>query len=97
MDARMVAAAWNFDAINSCYRNHMEILDRLATIKDQCSREALAGWSASEHAAWRTAVATDPLLPAELLPSGYLGRKAWRRRLATLADAARLVTIMGND
>ncbi len=66
------------------------MLDRLATIKGRCSPDNLAEWSANEHAAWRAAVNADPLLPAELLPPGYLGRKAWRQRLATHAEAARL-------
>lgn len=96
MDARMVAAAWDFEAIHSRYRNHMEILDRLATLKDRCSKDALAEWSANECAAWRSAVTADPLLPAELLPSGYIGRKAWRRRLAVLADAARIFPAISN-
>jgi len=44
-----------------------------------------------ERESWLTAVMADPLLPQRILPPGYLGQKAWRRRIEVLGRAARQV------
>jgi len=40
-----------------------------------------------ERHTWFEAISKDPLLPAPLLPPGYLGRDAWRKRVQVLAKA----------
>jgi len=94
VDARMVASAWNFDAINEGYREASAVLERLPAVVAAGERAALEEWSAAERAAWRAALDADPLLPAELLPEGYLGRKTWRRRKTVLAEAARFAAAL---
>ncbi len=69
---------------------------RLAVVGD---RDPETRWSRKWDRKWRlflfdvaeakSLLAADPLLPSELLPKGYLGRKVWRRRKAVLAEAAR--------
>ena len=46
-------------------------------------------WAAAEREAWLDAVTNDPLLPARILPSDYLGQPARRRRVEVLRDARR--------
>jgi len=43
-------------------------------------------WLAAEREAWMAALTLDPLLPEILLPSNYLGRKAWQQRQAVLRE-----------
>ncbi len=79
-DKRMVAAAWNFRAINEAYQIYLDLLKAFDDVQSNPSREALAEWSSSEYFAWRKALAMDPLLPSKLLPSGYLGKTALQKR-----------------
>ena len=44
-------------------------------------------WAAAEREAWLEAVTNDQLLPNRLLPSEYLGKSAWRRRIEVLREA----------
>ena len=89
-DRRMVVAAWDFEAINSLYSRHLDVLQQLPSGKAGDHRAALASWSEKENACWLEAVRADPLLPRSLLPRGYLGQRAWRQRQRALARAARL-------
>lgn len=78
-----VAKAWDFGRINERYAAYLEFLntseeDRKARFED---------WHAKESVLWTAAFSADPFLPAELLPVGYLGREAWRRRKETFVDA----------
>jgi phenylacetic acid degradation operon negative regulatory protein len=87
----VVACAWNFQSINARYSDYRAVLDEKPDIllPDDASATAFRAWAARERQAWLAAVTEDPLLPAELLPPGYLGRIAWKERLRVLGKAAR--------
>lgn len=89
-DAKMVEGAWDFEAINATYLKLQTILERFPQVARRNTRESLADWTAVENAASRACLRTDPLLPAQLLPKNYVGRKIWDQRQKVLADAARL-------
>ena len=42
-------------------------------------------WAALERERWLEAVTNDPLLPARILPSDYLGQPTWRSETGYLA------------
>ena len=88
-DADLVAAAWNFEAINRNYVIYQEVLERFPRLRMDggTAATALHRWLREERAAWEIAVAYDPLLPRELWPAGYEGRKAWNRRKALMEEA----------
>jgi phenylacetic acid degradation operon negative regulatory protein len=88
-DHELVAAAWDFDEINAGYARDLSLLDQfpIISLNEHKGRAALQQWARMESAAWLSAVAADPLLPQELLPSSYLGKKTWRKRVETLARA----------
>jgi phenylacetic acid degradation operon negative regulatory protein len=90
VDERMVAEAWDFEAINRQYEAYLAVLDRFAALPRPCSPGAFEDWTAAEQSAWKAALAIDPLLPGELLPKDYPGRKAWNLRKQVLSEAARL-------
>ncbi len=89
-DAEIVAGAWDFNSINRRYAKHLEILGLRprGRIGSLSGAKALQRWAGNEREAWEAAVSMDPLLPSCLLPPAYLGRKAWRERGSTLAEAA---------
>jgi DNA-binding transcriptional regulator PaaX len=89
VDANMVDAAWNFAAIEDISRDCLAVLDRFPEVASGGEPSDFDQWTTDESAAWKSLLAADPLLPYELLPKGYLGRKVWRRRKAVLAEAAR--------
>jgi phenylacetic acid degradation operon negative regulatory protein len=93
-NADIVAGAWNFERINKHYSKCGQVLDELpeARAVDEESRKSLQRWAQMEMATWREAVSVDPLLPTELQPSGYLGRKVWLKRVRVLARAASLLS-----
>jgi phenylacetic acid degradation operon negative regulatory protein len=97
-DAEIVEGAWDFDRINRRYARHLKTLDehpRCSLWNDAAAR-TLQRWAAMEREAWLEAVTIDPLLPAALLPSDYLGQRAWRRRVEVLREANRqLATFNG--
>ncbi len=70
-------------------RDCLAILDRFPEVASGGDPNDFDQWTSEERAAWKSLLAADPLLPSELLPKGYLGRKVWRRRKAVLAEAAR--------
>ena len=90
-DVEIAAGAWNFEAINSHYARHLKLLDRRpdGSLREKAAAMALQRWAAEERAAWQTAVEIDPLLPKVLLPPGYLGCRAWRRRIEAFRKAGR--------
>ena len=92
-DAQIVAGAWNFDAINTAYERHSQVLDQLPSQPSQNESEAqrLLQWCRDERLSWDSAVSLDPLLPERLLPASYRGRTAWARRLQVLANAGRRI------
>ena len=97
VDARMVAGAWDFNAINAAYRKLQLTLDRFSEAANHNTRDALAKWTAEEYRATHEALRIDPLLPSDLLPKSYLGKKVWKNRCKVLAMAARLATTLKSD
>lgn len=90
-DAEIVMGAWDFERINRRYSRHLKILEECPgrALADVAAAKDLLRWSATEREAWLDAVKSDPLLPGPLLPSDYLGQKAWRRRVEVLRVAGR--------
>ncbi len=88
-DADLVAAAWDLDEINRLYGSHQEILERFPRTRMDggAAAAALHRWLREERAAWEAAMSYDPLLPRELWPEGYEGRKSWNRRNAIMEEA----------
>ena len=90
-DMDLVAAAWDFKAINSNYARCLIVLEQLPSISlsDPRGAVALEEWAREEQRVWLNAVTADPLLPQPLLPPTYLGRRAWQRRVEVLESARR--------
>ena len=90
-DAEIVAGAWDFDQINRRYAQHLKILCARpdGSLQDEAAARMLRRWAAAEYATWLDAVGNDPLLPNRILPAGYLGQQAWRRRVEVLQEAGR--------
>lgn len=86
----MVNSAWDFEAINDRYRAAIDFLDQFQNQTREPTRQELDEWTARENSIWRAAIDSDPLIPGELHPSGYLGRRAWDHRQSVLAQAAHL-------
>lgn len=89
-DAEIVAGAWNFERINRRYARHLKVLAERpnGALRNDAAAKALQRWATAEREAWLDAVTNDPLLPARLLPSDYLGQPAWRRRVEVLRAAS---------
>jgi phenylacetic acid degradation operon negative regulatory protein len=96
-DSEIVAGAWDFEHINALYDRHLKVLRTRpeAKLRDEASANVLLRWAAAEREAWRQAISSDPLLPARILPSRYLGRKAWSERVKALRAAGRQVKAFG--
>jgi len=92
-DAEIVAGAWDFDRINRRYQQCLKVLSQLPHAQPKAAGPAreLRRWAQLEKAAWIEAVSADPLLPDQLLPASYLGKKVWQERIRTLTTAARLI------
>ena len=88
-DAEIVEGAWDFERINRRYLRLTKILDEQpkGALRSETAAKALLRWASAEREAWLDAVTNDPLLPERLLPSGYLGQTAWRRRVEVLRQA----------
>lgn len=89
-NADLVAGAWHFTRINRRYTQYLRVLESCpeSPIRDETSARALRRWAALEREAWLSAAESDPFLPDALLPSDYLGKKAWRRRIKVLSAVA---------
>jgi phenylacetic acid degradation operon negative regulatory protein len=89
-DKEIVLGAWDFHKLNGLYARHLKVLEARPKqiLQNAMAAEAFRKWAAKERAAWFEAVSADPLLPEPLLPSGYLGQKAWRSRVAVLPECA---------
>ena len=87
-DAALVAGAWDFTEVNRRYQRYLEVLRAAPqdTVGATVRRDRVRAWMGRERAAWRQAVALDPLLPGVLLPAGYQGRTAWMAQKATMAE-----------
>jgi len=90
VDAKMVAGAWKFQAINAAYQTLEVVLGQFPEVAKCGTRDALAKWTADEKAATTRALRLDPLLPSVLLPKGYRGKTVWRTRRKTLAEASKM-------
>ena len=92
-DEQIVMGAWEFERINNRYTHHLNVLKRRpsGSLRSEALAIALQRWAAVEHEAWLNAVTKDPLLPQQILPSGYLGKRAWQRRKEVLQQAARQI------
>ena len=90
VDSRMVRAAWDFERINHLYAKELAVL-RMLEDGHLPSLEALLEWGKLENEAWHEAVTLDPLLPEQLVPRDYLGKKVWRLRHRTLRVAGELM------
>jgi phenylacetic acid degradation operon negative regulatory protein len=86
-DREIVAAAWDFLLINQRYQQYLAVLARVPT-----SPARMQDWTRQENAAWKAALAIDPLLPCGLLPAGYLGEKALQARRKLFAHLAAATT-----
>ena len=92
-NTQIVNGAWDFVEINSRYVRHLEILAArpVGALRDEASGRKMSEWASREREAWLAAVRSDPLLPEPLLPTGYLGKKSWHRRLEVLGKAGRQI------
>ena len=81
-----VKTAWDFDEINERYQDYMDFSG--AGIPAKVRPAAARDWVGREQSLWSRAVRFDPLLPEELLPRGYLGKKAWQAHRRLLKKAA---------
>jgi DNA-binding transcriptional regulator PaaX len=90
-DSEIVGGAWDFEFINNRYARHLKILGERprGALGNETAAKALRNWAAAEREAWLDAVTCDPLLPARILPDGYLGQRAWRQRIKVLREAGR--------
>jgi DNA-binding transcriptional regulator PaaX len=60
-----------------------------AALNNHDIARSLRRWAAAERTAWQAAMEIDPLLPKRLLPSDYLGQRAWGRRMEVLRQAGK--------
>lgn len=70
-------AAWNFKEINSRYRRYLRLLDSSPAID---SEKDIETFLTEEDRLWKEAISLDPLLPDELLPREYMGKRALRAK-----------------
>jgi phenylacetic acid degradation operon negative regulatory protein len=89
-DRKIVQASWDFAKINKIYEQHMDVI-RALNSRVLSNRSALLRWSEQENRSWLQAVGVDPLLPTKLLPSGYLGKKAFHLRKKAISRAVKAV------
>ncbi len=75
-NAEYVAYAWPFAKIAERYLEYISFVENNSGKRSECPFH----WFELERELWRIAFELDPFLPDELLPSGYLGKKAWRLR-----------------
>ena len=92
-DEQIVAGAWDFERINNHYTRHLKVLKQRpsGSLGSEAAASMLQRWAAAEHEAWLNAVAKDPLLPEQILPSDYLGQRAWQRRKEVLQEAGQQI------
>jgi phenylacetic acid degradation operon negative regulatory protein len=73
----IVAAAWDFERLGRIQRWYGEVFEHNAMVLRSVAGDLrqLQALAAEELAAYRSAMCDDPLLPEDLLPSGYEGRR----------------------
>lgn len=89
--AAIVNGAWDFALINRRYQKVLDLAGRGMELAggDAPKPSAFREWLSQDREAWVSALAEDPLLPEVLLPSGYLGRKAWKQRQVAIEAITR--------
>jgi phenylacetic acid degradation operon negative regulatory protein len=90
-DAEIVAGAWDFTKVNQRYAQYRKVLHQHPRQQPQNPSDAksLHNWLRAERNSWLDVMNYDPLLPATLLPTDYLGRTIWRERLKIMAETGR--------
>jgi DNA-binding transcriptional regulator PaaX len=83
----VAAEAWDFQAINRGHESYARFAEHWLGEIDRhgLSPKHLESISREDRKQWGLAVQSDPLLPAELLPTGYQGKSAWKARQRLLA------------
>jgi len=79
-DAAIVRGAWDFEEINKRYETHLSQANAelRKPLPSRRNVEELRQRLRHERIAWANAAALDPFLPQILLPSDYLGQRAWQ-------------------
>lgn len=85
--SELVAAAWNFGEIDENYQDYLIHLKQFPRTGGAELRDSLLDWGCQEKKLWSVCIEADPLLPRELWPVGYLGEKAWKKRIQSLRRA----------
>ncbi len=81
-DSDVVASSWDFPKLNNKYAAYIQYVKKHVGGKKVINPD---GVLARERLLWENAIKQDPLLPAQLLPKGYLGQKANQLRNKMLA------------
>jgi len=74
LEADLVAQAWDIDELASRYR---EFMARFRSVRARGDADAFVALTRLVHE-WRRFAFLDPVLPAELLPAGWVGAQAKR-------------------
>jgi len=80
-----VSRAWPFDRTNQYYRDYIEFVEDGIKNNAEDPRVLIE----RESQLWQKAFQLDPFLPDSILPSGYLGKLAWKRKQQFFAKLAR--------
>ncbi len=86
----VVQEAWNYDRIGELHEQYIEFANENLLLLEEGvhSDEELVQLLRMEGLAYCQAMDTDPLLPSELLPDKYLGKRAYARRQQVLKAIA---------
>lgn len=92
-NAILIDKCWDFALINQGYAHHLTVLVQMAKLKTTGggSSTRFRDWLRREREAWLRAVEIAPLLPASLVPKGYLGQKDWRKCRQVLSKTTGLM------
>ncbi|NOX98928.1 MAG: hypothetical protein GXP30_04210 [Verrucomicrobia bacterium] len=80
-DSDVVKGAWDFSRINGNYQTYIKHIKNFGSQKNP---KNIDRFISEEKLLWETALKYDPLLPKQLTPRGYLGKKAHQLRMTKL-------------
>ena len=80
-DSDVVKSAWDFSKINNNYETYIKHIKSFGSNLNPKNTDLFV---AKEKILWESAIKHDPLLPEQLIPRGYMGRKAHRLRMKKL-------------